>query len=105
MDQEMTTLGVPITATEPAVLPFEFNVFPNPAPEKVQISFNLATTSVVKVQSYDLWGRVLHETALGQLAPGAHQVSETLAKSGKGVEFLGLEIDGKRAAVRRVLRE
>lgn len=105
IDQEMATLGVPVTATEPVMLPFEFKVFPNPAPEEVQISFNLATVSVVKLQAYDLWGRVLKETSLGRLAPGAHQVSETLPESGKGIEFLGLEIDGKRAAVRRVLRE
>ena len=105
MDQEVATLGVPITATEPAVLPFEFKVFPNPVSEKVQISFNLATASVVKVQAYDLWGRVLQETSLGRLVPGAHEVLEVLPASGKGVEFLGLEIDGKRAAVRRILRE
>lgn len=105
MDQEIVTLGVPITATEPEVLSFEFKVFPNPASEKVHISFNLATASVVKLQAYDLRGRVLHETSLGRLAPGAHQVLEMLPESGKGIEFFGLEIDGKRAAVRRVLRE
>lgn len=105
MDQEITTLGVPVTATDPVVLPLEFKVFPNPASEKVQISFNLATASVVKVQAYDLLGRVLRETSLGRLAPGAHRLLESLPESGKGIEFWGLEIDGKRAAVRRILRK
>ncbi len=105
MDQAIATIGVPITAIEPPIVPFEFKVFPNPASEKVQISFNLSSASVVKVQAYDLWGRILQETLLGRLAPGTHQVTENLPESGKGVEFLGLEIDGKRAAVRRVLRE
>lgn len=105
MDQEVAGLGVPITATEPAALPLEFKIFPNPATERVQISFNLATASVVKIQAYDLSGRMLQETTLGRLVPGSHRVSEMLAESGKGIEFLGLEIDGKRAAVRRVLRE
>ncbi len=105
MDQEMATIGVPVTATEPALSALEFKVFPNPAPEEVQISFNLATASVVKIHTLDLWGRVLQETALGRLAPGVHQVREALSGSRKGIEFLSLEIDGKRAAVRRVLRE
>ncbi len=105
MDQELMTFGADVTATEPAVLPFQFTIFPNPAPTEVQVSFRLERAAVVKIQVYDLWGRVLRESTAGYLAPGDHRVTQSLPTSGAEVQFLGLEVDGKRVVVRKVLRE
>ena len=105
MDQELMTFGADVTATEPALLPFHFTVFPNPAPTKVQVSFRLDHAAVVKVQVYDLWGRVLREGTPGYLKPGDHLVTQSLPTSGAGVQFLGLVVDGKRVVVRKILRE
>ena len=106
IDREIATFGTPITAIEPDVPPLEFRVFPNPAPGgRVQVAFTLERASAVKLQTYDLWGRVVQETTLGSLPPGAHQVSETLPGAGAGGQFLGLEVDGRRVVVRKVLRE
>ncbi|MPR35462.1 CotH kinase family protein [Salmonirosea aquatica] len=105
MDQELMTFGADITATEPTVLPFQFSVFPNPASTEVQVSFRLDHAAVVKVQVYDLWGRVLREGTPGYLAPGDHLVTQSLPTSSAEVQFLGLEVDGKRMVVRKILRE
>ncbi len=105
IDREIVTFGVPVTATEAEIVPFAFKVFPNPARENVQVSFNLDRAADVKVQVYDLWGRVLRETVLGELAAGNHAYPQALPESESGVQFLGLQVNGERAVVKRVLRE
>lgn len=105
MDQQIIPFGAEVTATEPVREAFVFRVFPNPAREQVRGSFQLERASSVKIQMYDLWGRVLQETDLGWLAPGDHPFAEPLRATVSEMQFLGLEIDGRRAVVRRLLRE
>lgn len=105
MDQELMAFGADVTATEPAVLPFEFRVFPNPTPSEVQVSFRLERASTVKGQVYDLWGRIVQESTPGYLTPGDHIVPLRLTAPASSMQFLGLEVDGKRVVVRKVLRE
>ena len=105
MDRELVAFGADVTATEPAVLPFEFRVFPNPASTEVQLAFRLERAAAIKVQVYDLWGRVVQESTPGYLTPGDHIVPLRLTAPASSVQFLGLEVDGKRVAVRKVLRE
>src|SRR5690606_27763442 len=105
MDQALMTFGADVTSTEPAVLPFEFRVFPNPTPAEVQVSFRLEHAAAIKVQVYDLWGRVVQESTLSDLTPGEHIVPLRLTARASSIQSLGLEVNGKRVVVRKVLRE
>ncbi len=105
MDREIVAFGPDVTATEPVVARLAFKVFPNPARERVQVSFSLDRAAEVRLQVYDLWGRVVQDTSLGSLTSGNHTYPQRLPESAAGVQFLGLAIDGKRTVVQRVLRE
>ena len=46
------------------------NIFPNPANDEVNVSFNINDASDVKVEVLDMTGKVVSEKAYGMTAPG-----------------------------------
>ncbi|MBD3167713.1 S8 family serine peptidase [bacterium] len=75
-------------------MPGEFaigNAYPNPFNPKVTVSVQLAHDAPVKVQVYDLLGRLTATVATGRYQAGAHQFSWHAGDRAAGVYFLRIE--------------
>ena len=52
-----------------------FNIYPNPVVSEATINFNVAETSTVSYQIYDLAGRMVQNATLGNYNQGSHSVN------------------------------
>ena len=52
----------------------EMNIYPNPVVSEATINFNVAETSTVSYQIYDLAGRMVQNATLGNYGQGSHSV-------------------------------
>src|SRR5690606_33588626 len=51
------------------------NLYPNPTNSEATLEFNLAAVSAIKVNVFDVTGRVVLNVANNNFAPGAHSIS------------------------------
>ena len=80
---------------------------PNPAASATQVSFSLAHAGHVRLSVLDLAGRRVRVIDAGSLAAGEHRAlwdvhGDDGARVRAGMYFIGLEIDGRSIANRRV---
>lgn len=79
-------------------------LFPNPTEEEVQIKFQLAESAWVRVELYDLLGR-LQAPGLNQgLAAGAQQIPLRVQQLPVGVYWLQVEAEGSRVVKKLVVK-
>lgn len=74
-------------------LPGSFELYqnyPNPFNPTTTISFNLTSRSTVKMEIYDITGRLVEERELGSLPAGSHDVEFNASSFASGVYFYRL---------------
>jgi hypothetical protein len=72
-------------------------VFPNPSLEKIEISFNLDSDTMISYSLFDALGKEVESTASEKISPGNHILE--INKSGKlksGIYNLNLEVNGQK---------
>jgi hypothetical protein len=62
-----------------------FNVYPNPATEKVSIDFSLTTASPIELTITDLSGKQVYASSLGNKAAGSHTVDVRTSTFAEGI--------------------
>ncbi len=92
----------------PAVLEFGLPS-PNPMRDRMRVSLSLPKAGDVRVDVYDVQGRVVGAMHAGQLDPGVYQLEWNGTDgeghvSGAGVYFARLQVDGRVIAQRRFVR-
>ncbi|MBN2379602.1 T9SS type A sorting domain-containing protein [candidate division WOR-3 bacterium] len=79
-------------------------VFPNPAGECTYIETSLPSAASVKIQLYDLSGRVTRNVFTGRKPSGLHRFPCSLGDLGRGVYFFKLETDSYIEVAKIVVR-
>ncbi|MEL6676677.1 MAG: chondroitinase-B domain-containing protein [Bacteroidota bacterium] len=69
-----------------------FHVFPNPTRGEISLSVNLAKTSQLKLDIFDLQGRRLATFSQAQLAAGDHTLVENISNLPAGVYTLKMQV-------------
>ncbi len=72
-----------------------FRVFPNPARDLANVSFDLYQGNDVRVSLTDMLGKELQVINQGQLSSGTHQFEINTNALSKGIYFVNLAVDGK----------
>ena len=84
---------------------FEMEVYPNPANEVANVSFNLNNAADVNVNVTDLSGKVVYTLALGNLNAGLNEVTLNTAAFANGFYTVNVNADNaissKKLAVRK----
>lgn len=85
--------------------PFGLNVYPNPANDKVNVSFNLTNEAAVSVTVTDLAGKVVYSANEGNTVAGAHSVSINTSNFSNGVYMVHFtannEVSTQKIAIRK----
>jgi hypothetical protein len=84
------------STTEQDALAYRFNVFPNPAQDEVNVSFNLDQSRLVRVSVVNSIGQVLRSQNLGQRQSGQERI--TLNQLPAGIYWLMFDVEGTRIA-------
>ncbi len=71
---------------------FQMSVYPNPANEKLTISYNLVQTSVVNIDIFNLLGTKVKSVPLGKQSSGEHQPIIETENLNNGIYFLKLNV-------------
>lgn len=97
-DTRVQTIQIdPSTSTnEQDALAYQFNVFPNPAQDEVNISFNLDQSRLVRVSVVNSIGQILRSQNLGQRQSGQERI--TLNQLPSGIYWLMFDVEGTRVA-------
>ncbi|MDZ4757426.1 MAG: choice-of-anchor V domain-containing protein [Bacteroidota bacterium] len=72
-----------------------FNVFPNPANDKIAISYYLDKPSSINIELYDIKGNKLQQQTLVKGFTGNNLVEMNLHEHEAGIYFIKLEMDNK----------
>ena len=78
------------------------NVYPNPARESANISFNIEEGAYVTYQVYDITGKMMQDVVVGNCTTGKHVVSLSLNGMATGTYLLRLN-QGDKALVTKFL--
>ncbi|HTB31652.1 MAG TPA: choice-of-anchor V domain-containing protein [Bacteroidia bacterium] len=99
--QESATDGID-NVTDAAI---SFSVFPNPAREQVNLTYNMGEAANVEVNMYSLDGRKLSALSAGMVNEGAHTQSLTIPSDiNSGIYFIQLIANGQ-STVKRIVVE
>ncbi|KAA3614967.1 MAG: T9SS C-terminal target domain-containing protein [Calditrichaeota bacterium] len=88
------------------VLPESFNLkqnYPNPFNPSTTIEYNVAKTSHILLEVYDITGRKVSTLVNGQIQPGFYKSNFEASELSSGVFFIRLNINGKNFAVKRMM--
>jgi hypothetical protein len=101
--RQSTISGDYIAAPDP-VLPDEFalNAYPNPFNERATISLSLPETGEVRVQVYDVTGRLVTTLRDGVLNAGVHRLEWDATGQASGVYFLSVTHTDGEQTVRKL---
>jgi len=77
--------------------------YPNPFNPVTQIKFDLAETSDVKLNVYNVSGQIVHQISSGSLGAGFHTVEFDGSKLNSGVYYYTLETEGKSVTKKMIL--
>ncbi|MFZ4413008.1 MAG: T9SS type A sorting domain-containing protein, partial [Bacteroidales bacterium] len=69
----------------------DFNVYPNPATDNMQINFNLNDTKKVEIKIYNNLGAIVFSSNEGQLNSGNHTVEISVSDLAKGIYYMNLK--------------
>ena len=69
----------------------DFNVYPNPATDNMQINFNLNDTKKVEIKIYNNLGAIVFSSIEGQLNSGNHTVEISVSDLAKGIYYMNLK--------------
>jgi hypothetical protein len=73
----------------------EFSIFPNPAQDNANISFNVAEASKVSVEIYNALGQRVNVSNLGEMLPGNYKHNVSTDNLVKGIYFVKLTTGSK----------
>ncbi len=77
------------------------SIYPNPANQKVTVSYNLMENSTVKIELYDLLGRSVKTVVQqGEQSSGQHTYSVSLSDLTAGMYFVKLRINNSETLVK-----
>lgn len=79
----------------------EFQYFPNPFSDQINLSFRLTESAAVRVSLYDARGVAVHEIVNGRLSGGFHDFTAQLSHLPKGLYFLEIRTDNAKAVGKR----
>lgn len=71
----------------------DVNVYPNPAKENVNVSFNLDKAANVNVVVYDAAGRIVYNGAKAQLASGTQKITVPVNNLASGIYNLSIQTE------------
>lgn len=89
-------VGTSTSTQEQEALAYSLNVFPNPAQDEVNVSFNLDRSRVVRVNLINSIGQILRTQNLGERSQGQERISLTQLPA--GTYWLMFEVDGIKVA-------
>ena len=97
-------VGVP----PPGARPLALSASPNPFREELEVSFDLPSSTYVRLAVFDLAGRRVATLVEGEMGPGPHGIAwsgagESAGRTGAGLYFIRLEADRQRLS-RTVVR-
>ncbi len=94
----------PLGVGEELLSALDMNVFPNPATEYVNMSYNLDRTAEVAIEVYTMDGVKVATLANGTQSAGTYNLDANVAEMNKGIYFIQVKID-EHAAVRKLVVE
>jgi hypothetical protein len=80
------------------------SVYPNPAADKAEVSFNLNAASDVTINVVDLNGKVVNSNVLKNLAVGANSTSLNVANLANGVYSVVIKSNDSTVTKKLVVR-
>lgn len=83
------------TSTNAPALDDDFNIFPNPTDERLQIAFSLKASQHVSIQLINLWGEEIGQPADDIFSAGNHQVNFKTLQLPAGMYTIRLICDEK----------
>ena len=95
-------LNSPMDIEEHASTEVNVNVYPNPARESANISFNIEEGAYVTYQVYDITGKMMQNVVVGNCTAGKHVVNLSLNGMATGTYLLRLN-QGDKASVTKFL--
>jgi len=86
---------------------YDFNVqlLPNPAVSEVYIHFNLAETSNIKIDFFDIYGKIIASIADQSFSAGKQQVNWKIGNTTKGMYFCKLYINNSLSSLNKFIIE
>lgn len=82
----------------------DLSLYPNPADNEVNVSFNLENSAAVTIKVYDYLGQEVATVSEGTLPTGQQLMNIDLDGYAGGVYFIALEMNGKRSTAKLVVR-
>jgi hypothetical protein len=79
------------------------NVFPNPANEKVRVSYNLTERSIVSLKLFNLKGDLVKELLSETQNKGTYNMESQLTGVAKGMYMLRLSMNGKQSVKKLIV--
>ncbi|MFH1119015.1 MAG: T9SS type A sorting domain-containing protein [Bacteroidota bacterium] len=82
----------------------QFNAYPNPFNDNINISFNLPEKSDVEMAVFSLGGKLIRKIVIGELRPGWHSQQLSAAETGlaRGTYLLKILVDGVETSLKIV---
>ena len=80
----------------------EFELFPNPAKDNIQLAFSLDQAERIKISIYDLAGRHVQRISESRMPAGEHRISADIGEIEPGaylVQFRGENVDGAKKLI------
>ncbi len=99
IDAALTPTGI----SEPTGTVSSLNVFPNPAGNSAEITFNLAKSSDVGIELFNLEGQLLKNIFLGKLSAGENKMQLDVADYASGMYLLKLSEGDKNEFINMVV--
>lgn len=84
------------STTEQDALAYRFNIFPNPAQDEVNVSFNLDQRRLIRVSVVNSIGQILRSQNLGERQSGQEGIA--LNQLPAGIYWLMFDVEGTRVA-------
>lgn len=95
-------LNSPVNVEEVTAAEVNVNVYPNPARESANVSFDLEQPAYVTYQVFDITGKMLQDVTVGNCTAGKHEVGLKLSGLATGSYLLRLN-QGEKASVTKFL--
>ena len=78
-------------------------VYPNPVSTNANVEYNLKRTSDVKINIYDLTGKLISSEQLNNQVPGKHNYNFNVSSYNKGTYILSITSNGKKSISRFIV--
>lgn len=91
---DILLMGQDATSIEENAFNASIEMFPNPASEVLNISYELTSTSNVNIVIYDMQGRAVAVQHLGDQFPGAYTATQNVANFAAGSYSMTIEANG-----------